>query len=154
MLPFYLRAGSTHFKRKGKHAQLFICKTERRRETSTGVIHSSHRVLIGRKAAPAAAGEDYSARGGGCKGEECTYTHNSDTDTKTRDPVRALNNGSTVKLMLGEVYSSGLSGGHAIHMSAPAGEVEEEAECRDGGVTQFPIGANLLGFVWCVCVCV
>lgn len=60
--------------------------------------------------------------------------HHSDTDTKTRVPVRALNNGSTVKLMLGEVYSSALSGGHAMHTAPPAGITEEEAECRDGGV--------------------
>lgn len=48
--------------------------------------------------------------------------------------MRALDNSSKVKLMLGEVYSSGLSGGHAIQMASPAGRAEEEAECRDGGV--------------------
>lgn len=80
------------------------------------------------------------------------YMHNSDTDTKTRDPVRALNNSSTVKLMPGEVYSSGLSGGHAIHMSSPAGKMEEEADCRDGGVHVLPHRCKC---AWmCVCVCV
>lgn len=64
--------------------------------------------------------------------------HSSDTDTKTRDPVRALNNSPTAKLMLGEVCSSGLSGGRAIHMSPLAGKAEEVAECRDGGVHVVP----------------
>lgn len=97
------------------------------------MIHSSHGVLIGQKAAATAAVEEYFAGGGG-EEKVRTYTRDSDTVTKTRDPVRALNNSSKVKLMLGEVYSSGLSGGHAIQMASPAGRAEEEAGCRDGGV--------------------
>lgn len=82
------------------------------------------------------------------------YAHNSDNDTKTRDPVRALNNSSKVKLILGEVYSSGLSGGHAIQMASPAGRAEEEAECRDGGACNPPPN-RWCKFVWlCVYVCV
>lgn len=77
-------------------------------------------------------------KGGGCKEKVCTDAHNSDNDTKTRDPVRALNNTSKVKLMLGEVYSSGLSGAHAIQMASPAGRAEEEAECGDGGACNPP----------------
>lgn len=74
--------------------------------------------------------------------------HNSVTVTKTREPARALNNSSAVKLMFGKVYSSGLSGGHAIHMMSPAGRVEEEAECRAGGVHVVPHRCKF------VCVCV
>lgn len=86
---------------------------------------------------------------GRCEEAECTYMRGSDTDTKTRDPARALNNSSAVKLMLGEAYSSGLSGGQAIHTASPAGRVEEEAECRDGGVHVGPHRCRLV----CVCVC-
>lgn len=48
------------------------------------------------------------------------YVHNSDTLIKTREPARALKS-IKVKLMQREVYSSGLSGGHVIHMLSPAG---------------------------------
>lgn len=95
---------------------------------------------------------------GGCKEKVCTYTHNSDNDTKTRDPVRALNNSSKVKLMLGEVYSSGLSGGHAIQMASPAGRAEEEAECRDRGACNPPSPQSMeevrVAVSICVCMCV
>lgn len=50
-------------KGKEKHVKLFICKTERKK-TSAGMIHSSHGVLIGEKAAATAAVEDYFARRG------------------------------------------------------------------------------------------
>lgn len=55
-------AGALKKKRKEKHVKLFICKIGRRRKTSAGMIHSSRRLLIGREAAPAAAGDDYFAR--------------------------------------------------------------------------------------------
>lgn len=145
-------------KGREKHVKLFICKTERRK-TSAGMIHSSHGVLIGQKSAATAAVEDYFARGV-CKEKVCTDAHKSDNDTKTRDPVRSLNNTSKVKLMLGEVYSSGLSGGHAIQMASPAGRAEEEAECRDGGACNSPQSPPLpynrwCKFVWlCLYVCV
>lgn len=96
-------------------------------------------------------------KGGGGVKRRCAR-NNSDNDTKRRDPVRALNNSSKVKLMLGEVYSSGLSGGHAIQMASPAGRAEEEAECRDGGACNPPppiAGASSCGCVYmCVHVCV
>lgn len=82
------------------------------------------------------------------------YTHDSDNDTKTRDPVRALNNSSKVKLMLGEVYSSGLSGGHAIQMASPAGRAEEEAECRDRGACNPPPPQSLVQVCVAVSICV
>lgn len=60
------------FDGKEKHVKLFICKTERR-TASAGMIHSSHGVLIGQKAAATAAVEDYFAKRGGAK-RRCART--------------------------------------------------------------------------------